>query len=289
MFKTSLLLLLLTLSPATFATTIQSSICEPVSAPVFTIQDSTTTATTEIVSGTTSSNISVSVQRNTQHIATLTSDEAGAFSLQVSLAPGSNSFTATSTNSCGSASSQDPIIITRTLQQNTESPITPITTASSAEEPIEQEVTPTPTPTTPSTTTKPDAITLRITVPSGAIDTSASTLTTTDESVFLKGMSHPSAHIEISNNGIKVANLTATSDGSFGVLIPLSKGTNVLTIHASFAGVSTTQILTYIRNEKDTPQFTALTIAGVALVGVASVGLILHNKLQLKHKSKRRR
>jgi len=285
MFKTSLLSLLLTLSPATFATTIQSSICEPVSAPVFTIQDSTTTATTEIVSGTTSSNISVSVQRNTQHIATLTSDGTGTFSLQVSLAPGSNSFTATSTNSCGSASSQDPIIITRTLQQNTESPITPIATAPSAEEPIEQEVT----PTTPSTTTKPDAITLRITVPSGSIGTSARTLITTDESVFLKGMSHPSAHIEISNNDIKVADLTAAGDGSFGVLIPLSKGTNILTIHASFAGVLTTQILTYIRNEKDTPQFTALTIAGVALVGAASVGLILHNKLQLKHKSKRRR
>ena len=285
MFKTSLLSLLLTLSPATFATTIQSSICEPVSAPVFTIQDSTTTATTEIVSGTTSSNISVSVQRNTQHIATLTSDGTGTFSLQVSLAPGSNSFTATSTNSCGSASSQDPIIITRTLQQNTESPITPIATAPSAEEPIEQEVT----PTTPSTTTKPDAITLRITVPSGSIGTSARTLITTDESVFLKGMSHPSAHIEISNNDIKVADLTAAGDGSFGVLIPLSKGTNILTIHASFAGVSTTQILTYIRNEKDTPQFTALTIAGVALVGAASVGLILHNKLQLKHQSKRRR
>ena len=285
MFKTSLLSLLLTLSPATFATTIQSSICEPVSAPVFTIQDSTTTATTEIVSGTTSSNISVSVQRNTQHIATLTSDGTGTFSLQVSLAPGSNSFTATSTNSCGSASSQDPIIITRTLQQNTESPITPIATAPSAEEPIEQEVT----PTTPSTTTKPDAITLRITVPSGSIGTSARTLITTDESVFLKGMSHPSAHIEISNNDIKVADLTAAGDGSFGVLIPLSKGTNILTIHASFAGVLTTQILTYIRNEKDTPQFTALTIAGVALVGAASVGLILHNKLQLKHQSKRRR
>jgi len=285
MFKTSLLSLLLTLSPATFATTIQSSICEPVSAPVFTIQDSTTTATTEIVSGTTSSNISVSVQRNTQHIATLTSDGTGTFSLQVSLAPGSNNFTATSTNSCGSASSQDPITITRTLQQNTESPITPIATAPSAEEPIEQEVT----PTTPSTTIKPDAITLRITVPSGAIGTSASTLITTDESVFLKGMSHPSAHIEISNNDIEVVNLTAASDGSFGVLIPLSKGTNILTIHASFAGVSTTQILNYIRNEKGTPQFTALTIAGVALVGVASVGLILHNKLQLKHKSKRRR
>ena len=285
MFKTSLLSLFLTLSPATFATTIQSSICEPVSAPVFTIQDSTTTATTEIVSGTTSSNISVSVQRNTQHIATLTSDGTGTFSLQVSLAPGSNSFTATSTNSCGSASSQDPIIITRTLQQNTESPITPIVTAPNTEEPAEQEVT----PTTPSTTAKPEAITLRITVPSGAIGTSASTLITTDESVFLKGMSHPSAHIEISNNDIKVADLTAAGDGSFGVLIPLSKGTNILTIHASFAGVSTTQILTYIRNEKDTPQFTALTIAGVALVGAASVGLILHNKLQLKHQSKRRR
>ena len=285
MFKTSLLSLLLTLSPATFATTIQSSICEPVSAPVFTIQDSTTTATTGIVSGTTSSNISVSVQRNAQHIATLTSDGTGAFSLQVSLAPGSNSFTATSTNSCGSASSQDPIIITRTLQQNTESPITPIATAPNAEEPTEQEVT----PTIPSTTTKPDAITLRITVPSGSIGTSARTLITTDESVFLKGMSHPSAHIEISNNDIKVADLTAAGDGSFGVLIPLSKGTNILTIHASFAGVSTTQILTYIRNEKDTPQFTALTIAGVALVGAASVGLILHNKLQLKHQSKRRR
>jgi len=285
MFKTSFISLLIAASPATFATTIQSSICEPVNVPVFTTQDSTTTATTEIISGTTSSNIAVSVQRNTQHIATLTSDSSGTFSLQVSLAPGSNSFTATSTNNCGSASSQDPVTITRTLQQNQESPMTPIIASPSNEEPAEQEVT----PTTQETTTKPDVITLRITAPSGEIGTAANTLTTSDESVFLKGMSHPSAHIEISNNDIKVADLIAANDGSFGVLIPLSKGTNILTIQASFAGVSTTQILTYIRNEKDTPQFTALTISGAVVIGAAIVGLILHNKLQLKHKSKRRR
>jgi len=301
MLQYSFAALLAFFSTPVFATTIQSNICGQVAAPVFSTQNSTTAASTTVLEGTTTADVSVAIKNNTQQVATITSDDSGDFSLQVSLAAGTNSFTATGTNDCSSASSVSPVVITREAPTVTPEPETPIKAPSSqstANTPSDNEITEadteevTTSETTvvaPQTIDKPQAVALRIILPPGVRSTTVgsgadarTTVRTSEKTIYLKGVSAPLAAITISNNDVKVASLTAASDGSFGVSIPLSGGTNILAIEASYGGITTTQILTYIRSEETNPVFIIGTIAATALVVAAGATIAIRNRLQSK-------
>jgi len=310
MIKYGLLSLLTFLSAPLLATTIQSNICVQVTPPVFTTQNSTTTAAFETISGTTNANLSVAIKNNAQQVATVTTDNSGDFSVQVTLDVGTNSFTATGSNSCGSATTSTPLVITRSAPPAvvpSESPSTSEPTATPSDTSNTEAETDSPTPTdstttpetvvvAPQTVNQPDAVPLQIILPSGTDSKTVgsgadakTTVFTKQDAVYIKGVSAPLAKITISNNDVKVASLTAASDGSFGVSVPLRGGTNILAIEASFGGTTTTQILTYIRTQETNPVFIVSVIASVAILITAGIALAIRYRIQSTHNPKIRR
>jgi hypothetical protein len=245
MFGASLSLLLLPI----FGTTIQFTVCHIPTAPTFTTQNATTTASTSVIAGTTSPTTAVTIADNNQPVANLNSDSSGDFSLEVSLASGTNSFTATATNPCGSATSTTPLLLTKVAAPSnpstakTTAPLTVINkiTARLAT----TEFTSTPAPTTASNTVINGILSLQLQVPSDAYTKTGSS--TTKASVFLRGTTLPGAQVTILDNGRLVARLTAAADGTFGVSVPLIFGRNSITVQASLHGQTTTQTITYNR------------------------------------------
>jgi len=300
MLKHSLLSLLAIFSTPFFATTIQSSICVQVTAPVFTTQNSTTAAATATLAGTTSQNVSIVIKNNAQQVATVTSDSAGDFSLQVSLTVGTNSFTATGTNNCGDATSATPVVITRSApvvvqppeqtpaENSPAEPTEAASTTTESESTNTTAATPQPDETVivaPQTVDKSDTVPLEVVLPAGAQSKTVgsganakTTVFTTEKTVYIKGTTTPLAAVTISNNNVKVASLTAASDGSFGVAVPLTGGTNILTIEASIGGITTTQILTYIRTEDTNPAFIIASISVIAILMTAGIVLAIRTR-----------
>jgi len=246
MFGTSLSLLLLPL----FGTTIQLNVCHIPTAPTFTTQNATTTASTDTIAGTTSPATALTIDDNNQPVASLTSDSSGDFSVEVSLAIGTNSFTATATNPCGSATSTTPLLLTRTAvatNPSSNGTAAPLAVIKKTAGPLA--TTTEPAPISSSTTTPSTGIngilSLQLQVPRDAYTARGSS--TTKASVFLRGTTLPGAQVTISDNGRQVARLTAAADGSFGVSVPLALGRNSITVQASLHGQTTTQTITYNR------------------------------------------
>lgn len=228
--------LLLVLFPIFGATTISSTICDIPSTPTFVTQSATTTATTDIISAKTSPSTSVDVSDNSQSIATLTSDSSGDFSLQVSLALGSNSFSATATNSCGSSASTHALVLTRD-----KAPASSSSTSGSATEGSATSLAVSGS-TTPSAKR---ALSLYLQVPAAAHTSSG--ISTAANSIFLGGSTSGAAQITIYDNGTQVASLTAANNGTFGVSVPLLMGVNHILIQVYSNGQTTTQTVTYVR------------------------------------------
>jgi hypothetical protein len=273
---------------------IQANICSvPATAPMFTTQSNTTTATTEVISGTTSANTNLTVADNNQQVASLTSDGSGGFSVQVSLGLGTNSFTATATNSCGSVNSTGSLVITRTTPPPpppgvpTGSPATTsgnsgATSPTAGSSPSGAAGTSSPASASNATAGSPPLQLLGL--PGSAY--TAAGASTTSQSIFLQGITTPGATVTISDNGRQVAQVTAAADGSFGVSVPLSKGRNVITITISLNGQSTTRTITYNRlapalhHSNTTWKLVSAAGSCLLLGAIASLTIVRHRHRQ---------
>jgi hypothetical protein len=283
MFAVSFLLVIFPIFSSTNQI-VSSSICNSVTPPSFTTQNTTTTASTDIISGTTSSGVSVSIYDNSQAAGSLTSDSSGNFSLQVSLNLGSNSFSATAANNCQSVSSSTDLVIIRQASPSTPSSSpssspssTPSSTVSSSSSASTSSTLSTSTPTTTTTPSSGQAF-LQLQVPGSAF--SSSGIFTTANSVFISGSTNPGAQVVILDNHKTVAQVTAANDGSFGVSVPLSVGINNITINSTYNGKTTTQSITYIRGApqpKSTHKtwlYIILAIVIIALGGLMSLFIL---------------
>ena len=233
------------------ATTVQANICSlPAHAPAFSTASTSTTATSDIISGTTSASTSLTVSDNNQQVASLSSDSSGAFSLEVSLSLGTNSFSAVATNACGSVNSTGSLVITRTLPAASSSSASSTTKSSSTTTAAVAAATPSSSSSASTTTSTaaPAVLSLKIHLLNlSAAAQTASGSSTTNTSVFVEGTTTPGASVYVSDNGHQVASLTAAADGSFGVSVPLSMGRNSITVQASYNGQTTSQTITYNR------------------------------------------
>ena len=95
------------------ATTIQSTICDPPTAPKLFVPSATTSAPSATVSGSTTPSSSVAISDNGTVLATVVSDSAGGYDAGVPLTVGANRLSATATNSCGTAASAAPLVVER--------------------------------------------------------------------------------------------------------------------------------------------------------------------------------
>ncbi len=304
MFLSGLVSLLSLLSVPLFAVTVQSTICHPLTRPVLESSVTTTTDSVQIINGSTSQSVLVSIFDNNQPVATVTSDSLGGFSIQVSLAVGNNDFTAISTDECSSMSTISPLVINRAAIPVTQAttPFEPssvpdmstsgvskdvsgvdVSNSGAANSLSSQKVAATP----PGGDKTKQAFTLKIITPAGSQSTTTgtgdnlkTTITTTDQSVYLKGITRPSAQVTISDNSHEVAQTTAAYDGSFGILIPLSDGTNILTIEASLAGNVTTQILYYVRKPEVNSFLSTQVIIGFIIIIMISIAFIVRRRNQ---------
>lgn len=247
---------------------IQANICSvPAIAPTFTTASNSTTATAEVISGTTSANTNLTVANNSQQVASLTSNSSGGFSLQVSLSLGANRFTAQAVNNCGSVNSTNSVVITRTALASTQPSSSSTQQATAAKS------------SNNSTANIPLQL-LNLTASAYSVAGS----TTTAKSIFLRGITTPGATVTIADNQQQVAQLTAAPDGSFGVAVPLRVGRNTVTITSTFNGRSTTQTITYnrlspaVHHSNTTWKLVSAFIAFLLLVMLSSFLIVFRHR-----------
>lgn len=97
--------------PQVIATTIQSTICEPPTAPRWAVGSAATSVATATVRGSTSPDTSVTLSDNGSALPMLVSDSAGNFEASVALSPGANRLSASATNDCRTATSAAPLVM----------------------------------------------------------------------------------------------------------------------------------------------------------------------------------
>ncbi len=234
--------------------TIHSDICRMPTQPVVTapaagaeLAEPTTT-----VKGTTTQYSTVTLKTNGRSLGDTTSDASGDFQMQVTLDRGDNHLTLQTSNPCGIGSIA-AIDLSVAAAPDVTPPSSPTPTTPDTTPPTGTPATPgntqpgalgTPelpakdTPASPESKA-PDGLTIRITSP-------AENFTTSDDSVFLTGVTNMKATQVIEVNNTERAHLTAPSK-TFGVLVPLHMGKNTIKVTASANGQSAVARLHVIR------------------------------------------
>lgn len=218
---------------------IQLNVCSPQSQTIIVAPaDGTATFSSAIlVSGTADNNSSVTVKDNGVTVASLSADASGNFQVLIPLRLGTNQLLAESRDTCSNLSTSPTVTVTRLS-------VTPVPVKSAPKATTEQPLSPgtvTPVPTVPELvlTLEFSGVPLAAFTPSGFV--------MTEKAVFVSGRATADGKIYVANNGNQVAQITAASDGQFGVSIPLGYGRNSIAFRLEAGEKTLTRTLTYVR------------------------------------------
>jgi hypothetical protein len=243
------------------AQTIQVNVCGMPATPVITAPaNGTITAIQDMeVDGTADANITVNILDNGQLAGSTTADGTGVFGTTIPLVSGSNSIVAQVGNPCNPTVDSTAVSVT----YNAPIPPTPPTPPTPPPKKPATPATPAPkvvsvatnsNPATvlpeiaaPTATLSGKGLTLGITGTSNGLSTQPGNQSTAAKSFFLTGSTGLQANVAIVVNGKVVADVLSSSNGSFGVRIPLSVGKNTIRITATLGDKTVTKGLTITR------------------------------------------
>lgn len=261
--------------------TVQSYICQPPSEPILMMPVDGTTVTTGsaiTVSGQGPQESSIIISDNGTDVASVQSDNNDSFSASIIIdSDGEHTLAVKATRSCG-VTQGNTLTITATSgntplpEEPTPSPLPPVTSMPPVYSGMPTQNLPKP-ETTSNDQNASKGLYLSVKNPINGS-------TTTDSSVFVRGVTNSNATVTISVNGTAVAS-TFRAHTSFGLSVPLSVGENTITVNAtgSEGTASVTLSVTRLGEERQVPWYQTpegqQTIRAVAIGSVVILIIIV--------------
>jgi hypothetical protein len=224
-------------SPALATTTIQASICSPFTGPSISepASGAATEASSAIVKGMGEPAMAVSILDNGTSVGTTTSMPDG------SLTVGTNTLVARQTDGCSTQDSA-AVTVTRTAvppppSQPSPPPVSPAPPSSpprqsgGAAPPILNIF-------TPPASRGNDAVPPTSGYPKPTITQPNMNERFTSHYVWVAGRAQPKSFVTVYVNGVEVARVVASDDGTYGVMVELQRGENTLYVRSSLDGKS---------------------------------------------------
>ncbi len=268
-------------------TSVQSKICTTFAGPTLTAPaDNTQTQESSIhVVGTGEPGMAVTILEGSTGIGVAVATSDGSYALEIPLHTGSNSLKSRETNSCGTIKESSPVQVIRSLVAQPPGPPSPILQSP----PIVDTLAPTaPAPASASSTDNTEAslideIQPTIDLGGGLSSGTTQTLqtTTSNSRYWVKGTARANSTVNVYVNGVIVATVIASEDGTYAALVQLKNGDNQVKVQSTYNGKTATSLtVTITFTEATTTPHTVLPkqgwgIRNFSLAAIATGGALL--------------